>query len=448
MTPSGTTPLLAPGLRHSGLAPVRVGLVGPRNAVRDLAEAARATSPDTARFVTFVCDDPVELAERWNEALGAVQAVVFPGPWHHDRVRELRNLTIPTVHVPVSAEALYVALLHATEDRIDLETVSIDSMPEDGIREAYDELGLASDRVAIRPYVPGTSPEDLLEFHRRQAAAGSALAVTSFFPVERQLRADGIPVRRMQPTRATLRHTLHTATLLARGRRLYDHQIAMVAVQLPAAGDGVPSGPSNYSQQEVGLSVHRVLLDQARRAGAVVVRRTDALFLVTVTRGGLDELTGHLRNAPFIATCRDALGLDLCVGVGLGTSAQLAERHALAGAEHAAVLGPGTGVLVDTRGGRRAMDPNHPVTDVAPVSERTRDLLDRLVRARPATGGPGALTVGVDEVAAILAVTPRSARRICKSLVEAGLAWPTPPIRSANGGRPRQQFQLLADKIA
>jgi hypothetical protein len=44
-------------------------------------------------------------------------------------------------------------------------------------------------------------------------------------------------------------------------------------------------------------------------------------------------------------------------------------------------------------------------------------------------------------------VTPRTARRLLATLVEEGLAWPLPPSRSPQPGRPRQAYRLVIEKL-
>ncbi len=47
----------------------------------------------------------------------------------------------------------------------------------------------------------------------------------------------------------------------------------------------------------------------------------------------------------------------------------------------------------------------------------------------------------------LLSVTPRTARRLLATLVEEGLAWPLPPSRSPQPGRPRQAYRLVIEKL-
>src|SRR5699024_10141224 len=143
----------------------------------------------------------------------------------------------------------------------------------------------------------------------------SVLALTTFSELQQQLEDADRPVRRMRPTRSTVRQSLATALLLARGSRMHENQIAMIAVQLPPTGDGTPEGPSNYWHQDLALSVHRFLLEQIRHSGAILRPRSDSQFMITTTRGGLDEITAGLSVAPFLAPCQTQLGLDLRIGV-------------------------------------------------------------------------------------------------------------------------------------
>jgi predicted ArsR family transcriptional regulator len=75
-----------------------------------------------------------------------------------------------------------------------------------------------------------------------------------------------------------------------------------------------------------------------------------------------------------------------------------------------------------------------------------RELLRRIVVALPDTE-PEPLIVDAARIAAALSVTLRSARRILHSLVAAGMAWTMPPALSPGGGRPRQRFRLLIQKL-
>ena len=61
-------------------------------------------------------------------------------------------------------------------------------------------------------------------------------------------------------------------------------------------------------------------------------------------------------------------------------------------------------------------------------------------------GSDTALVVDA-ETARLLGVTSRTARRLLRGLVDEGFAWPLPPSRAAQPGRPRQFYRLITEKL-
>ena len=55
--------------------------------------------------------------------------------------------------------------------------------------------------------------------------------------------------------------------------------------------------------------------------------------------------------------------------------------------------------------------------------------------------------VDAETAGRVLGVTARTARRLLHSLVEEGLAWPLPPSRAPQPGRPRQFYRLVTEKL-
>ncbi|GAA1597122.1 hypothetical protein GCM10009804_62040 [Kribbella hippodromi] len=432
---------------------VTVGLFGPRRLVKTMAEVGQEVAERSAHGVRFLSggyDDQSEAEERYLRLRDRIDSAVFPGPWAFDLATTGHWLTVPSTHLPLTGAALYAALLRAslTIENVDLRRVSIDSLSQADVAEAYAEIGLDTAHVYDLPYEGPESVAKFAPFHRQKRAT---VALTTILSVERELRTEGVPVLRIAPTRSSVRDALETAVLLGQGTRMGAHQLAMIAVQvIPTGGSRAESG--DYWQQELALSTHQKLLSEARQVGASVTRRSDTLFLVTTTHGALVRLTEQFTVAPFLSALTAQLGVPVAVGAGTGQTARAAEANALMAVEESVAAGGKVAVYLDGGSDRLDLEPGPATANAAPVDstpqidQRALEIVTSIASAMSATPGRQ-VVVDVESVAAIMQVTQRTGRRMLKELVEAGLAWPLPPARSTGGGRPRQQFRLLTEKL-
>ncbi|HYZ52166.1 MAG TPA: transcriptional regulator, partial [Streptosporangiaceae bacterium] len=114
-------------------------------------------------------------------------------------------------------------------------------------------------------------------------------------------------------------------------------------------------------------------------------------------------------------------------------------RSRSGGTSSAAALGRESHPLVPPP--RQAAAPS-----VRPVPSRGIETLARL--ADRLEGSDTALVVDAETAGRLLGVTPRTARRLLRGLVDEGLAWPLPPSRGAQPGRPRQFYRLITEKLS
>jgi hypothetical protein len=418
-------------------------------------QIAERYAPNRVKFVTGGYDDEAEAEERYLRLRDRIDSAVFPGPWQFDLAADGHWLTVPSTHLPLTGAALYAALLRAslTIDDVDLTRVSIDSLAVADVEEAYAEIGLDTTNVSDSPYDGPGSVAGFAAFHRaKREQQGTTLALTTILSVERELRSEGLPVLRIAPTRSSVRDALETAVLLGQGTRMGAHQIAMIAVQLiPTGTSRAESG--DYWQQELALLTHQKLLSEARHVGATVARRSDTLFLLTTTHGALVQLTEHFSIAPFLSSLTAQLGVPVAVGAGTGQTARAAEANALIAVEDSVGREGRVAVYLDAANARTDLPPGtgREITESAPqdgpppIDPRAIEIVTLIAAATTPTASHQ-LIADVEIVAEIMQVTQRTGRRMLKELVDAGLAWPLPPARSS-GGRPRQQFRLLTEKL-
>ncbi|WP_181448547.1 transcriptional regulator [Nonomuraea aridisoli] len=430
---------------------IAIGVAGPHDLVERIVHVgAGLPTAATFRLVSVPHDSRI---------IGGVDVVLFTGPLQYDLARQAGELDVPATYVPVNGAGLYAALLRgALGQGVDPARVSIDSIAPDEVAEAYDEIGLPTAGVHVCEYRRPDSVRGFAGFHERLHRQGATTAaLTTVRTVATRLTAGGVPVLRMTPAASTVRRAIDTAALLGAGNRAQESQIAIALVS-PVARPG-PADPGDYRQQELRLLLHRSLLADARLMGAMVVPREEHAYALITTAGALSRVTDGFRTAPFVGRVRAEVGLDVVCGLGLGGTARDADAHAAAALDRARAAGTaaylvdGDGVALplpahgraasrEARGPGTVAEPGArepgPRSGRAPGSRAVR-IRDRLVERL----GPGCVVVDAETVAEILGLAPRSARRVLQHLVEEGLAWALPPVRSTRAGRPRQPYRLI-----
>jgi hypothetical protein len=436
-----------------------IGIVGPHELVERImlspsSAAAKAGTgvggaglgPDSGpprRLVAAAYRDEQEAADQVVRLGAAIDVCLFASRVPYEYARAAGVLTVPATFVPLGGGALYAALLKASgEDGLDPVRCSIDVLSRADVEEAFADLGRPTPGVHVRE--DSGSPAVVASFHERLWRRGeTSVAFTCLQSVATRLSAAGIPAITLRPTGSDIRVALRTAALIGGYRRLEDAQLALALVEVPALRDGGRRASPRQSRDELRLTVHRFLVQEAQRIHAAVSPTGDHGFLIVATRGSLARATEGFRVAPFADRARSELGVALEVGIGTGRTAVEAEAHARASLGRAQA-GSGLRGFAPSREGHAPVPPPR-LPEAGARRSRSLETLSRL--AEKLSENDADLVVDAETAGQLLAVTPRTARRLLHILVEEGLAWPLPPNRTPQPGRPRQFYRLVVEQL-
>jgi hypothetical protein len=443
-----------------GRGELTIGIVGPLDLVERVMLArtpigqpgtagsfAADTPWPTRRLVAAVYREEQEAADKVLKLGRAVDACMFASHVPYSYARRAGVLCCPATFVPLGGSALFAALLRASRELgapgRELGKASFDALSRTDVDDAFAELGISSREVQV--HEEPARPAVLASFHEQLWRLGrTSVAFTCLPSVAARLAAVDVPVFVLRPTGCAIRAALHAAALLGGHRRLEDAQLVTAIVEVPTLRATARRASLRNAQEELRLTVQRFLLQEADRIQATVAPAGDHSFVVTATRSSMAAGTGGFRSLPFLQRARSELGVIIRVGVGMGRTAAEAEEHARAALGRAE---PGTGIRdvpADREGQPIALASRQPAA-AAPARPRGLETLSRLAGKLPATDD--SLVVDAETAGQLLAVTPRTARRLLHVLVEEGLAWPLPPCPSPQPGRPRQSYRLAVEKL-
>src|SRR5580693_4430554 len=328
--------------RMAGGAEPTIGIVGPHELVERImlsglplnagpgsAQPLDRGEPPARRLVTAAYREEQEAAEKVSRLGGTVDACLFASRVPYELARRAGVLTVPATYIQLSGSALYAAMLRASRDGLDIAKSSIDVISQADAEDAFAELGLVTDNIHVREEVSGAAV--IAAFHERLWHQGEiSVAFTCVQAVARKLAAAQVPVYLLRPTGSAIRAALRTGTLLAGYRRLENAQLAVVIVEVPTLRDTVRRGAPRQAREELRLTVHRFLVQEAQRIHATVSPLNEHGFLVIATRGSLSQATDGLGGPPFVERARSELGIGIEVGVGGGRTELGAEARARA----------------------------------------------------------------------------------------------------------------------
>jgi hypothetical protein len=512
---------------------VTVALVGPHALVERIVLAGLPGAPGRAmhempgapadeirrRLLMAAYRSEQEAPDKVARLGGAADACLFASRAPYEYARRAGVLSCPATYIQLGDGPLLAALREAAAAGHDLRVASFDTLGRPEVERALSLLGLPADGCHLHD--DSASAAAVASFHARLWRIGqTSAAVTCMDEVARRLASAQVPAFIIQPTDAAISAALQISTLLARNRTLADSRLAVALVEVPQLRDTSGKRAPRPAREELRLTVHRFLVQEARRIHAAVTPVSDHSFMIFATSGSL--ASGSVGDPAFVTRARAVLGIALDVGIGTGRTQREAEDRArfmlgqpAADGRVAAVSAPSAGSISPRdiaqapvaaglgNPGKQSQRPASVSRGARPATGQAASLARQLHAERPLAAGQtdagrtdagrtdagrtdagqppaGQMPAGqrqpVDSLSRLrgletlaklaqrladdatpvvdaeltgqlLSVTPRTARRQLRALVDEGLALPLPPSRSQHPGRPRQAYRLVVEKL-
>ncbi|WP_373876518.1 hypothetical protein [Paenibacillus spongiae] len=393
-------------------------------------------------------DEAPALAE---EIGGDVEVILFADPLSHRKAKERMNVTVPTLHVPITDAGLYKALFYAQQNGSLAGGISVDTLSETMVMRTLKDLDISGIRTVIFDGPAYTSMEKLLAFHQEQFRSGAcSIAFTGAGSAAQELSALGIPNRWLLPSDQDIVVTLERALLSTESRRSKEAQIVVGMINVDDFGSLALKRSSEHEVQKLKLDIHRMVLDYVESLDGYLTHLGGDEYLFFTTRGIFERESGGYKTIPLAKDMNKTHGLSLSIGMGFGrsasaagTNARVAMRKAKEAGGNACFIVREDGTLI---GPLEMADPIREVlsfTD-AELIKRAEDAgmtsayLSKLLHNRARLDK---YEYKVHELAALLGITVRSAHRLLLHWIDQGFV-EVSGLEKVPRGRPRQIFKF------
>lgn len=438
-----------------------IGIIGPADSTRLLTGLA-AELGLADRVVARVYGEIDEAPGLAKELDPVCRVLLFTGRAPYTLCRRRRELTAVLQYVPQSGADLYCTLIHLLQEFGGaLPRVSLDTIEPWVVGEAYGDLALPPPAHLISLEVEGDEDRmrpvsELVLFHTERYRAGEVdVCLTCIGSVDRELRASGIPSRRISHTRSALREALRQAQLAERLVLTETTQPAAVLIRLPEIRGGGRGRGGHYEAQRRILRTREALLSLAERLQGRLTDLDEETFIVSTNRGTVEAAISRLTTDKGGPLRLERLPADARIGIGLGATVPGAEENA----RRALVMshGPGDIHVAFTDGKLMRIG-----RDEVGTALRLREIQEPMRRVAAELGvGPLALArltralrqvdasqVTATELARSYGIEPRSARRLMTSLQRAGIATPAGRQGGPRAGRPQTVYRVDMARLA
>ncbi|MFD6756899.1 MULTISPECIES: helix-turn-helix domain-containing protein [Micromonospora] len=431
-----------------------IGIIGPEDSIRLVQEVAAGEGrAEEVSVRTYT--DPEQAPELARELDDVCQVLLFTGRIPYSFAAAAGGLRAEIDYIRHAGIDLYRTLSRMLlAGAGQLPRVSVDTIEADTVRETYHDIDLVPP-TEILPIADSSglllsSLAEVTAYHRERYESGAVEAcLTCLGAVHRELRERGVPVWRVEHTRASVRDALRRAWLAAEVRQSRATQIAVMMIEV-AESASRPQDP--YQAERQRLRLREALLEHAERMRGRLNTIDDRTLVITTTRGTVESaIARHRAGHASLLTLRGVDG-EHTVGFGAGTTIAAAEANA----RQALALGRGggdthvvfpDGEIYSTRGSAVKQRLRETAPGVLRVSEQlrlgplsTRRLLEALHQMDPNQ-------VTARGLADAYGVEARSARRLLKALRAAGFAEEVGVHVSTGAGRPQTVYRVALQRL-
>lgn len=356
----------------------------------------------------------------------------------------------PVYYIPYRGASFYKALCTAISQGFKIDELSIDTIPYYDIIRALDDMQINYNVINHLSDEHGAlSLNGYAAFHRELFKKGiTKAAVTRSCYIKNLLESEGIPAFCIMPVHVTVHNILNVILTQFRKIKLREGQIAVQVFSFNLLGDkdNFYSADDLYSRE---IAISQKLISYTKNISGLLKPANEGNFYIFTTRGSLEQLTNSFTSLPELPILRDLNKSLRACGIGIGNSAREAEYNAVIALKHACADQKGSWyVVLDDKtisgplGSAQQIDYQYASVQLEAVSKKTSLSQATLSKICHALKIYGRDELNAQELATILQILPRSARRILTCLTEHGYAEEIRSEMSETKGRPRKIYKI------
>jgi hypothetical protein len=426
---------------------LKVAVIGPPDLVRLVVEVGRQYPGLNLIPVTYrLAAEALRLALDYQTH---VDVFLFAGPIPYE-IASQQVKSVPMVYIPFTGAGLYRVLFQLTR-ALPLR-ISIDILKRHEVEERINEVGLQAEQLYVKEFRLGQQAADIVQFHYDLWLSHRIdQAITCVTSVYERLVELGVPCYRIIPTQSAICESLKLVQLEGKSLEVGNTQLAVCILNIRQAD----SETVLAQESKVDQGITQMLANFGAKTQTLMYWSDQETTTFITTRGVIEELTGNFTRSPLMEKIADSLPLCISQGIGIGCTANEAERNAkeaLTKAEmqvgggcyavlpNRAILGPlGKGTQLEYSS--RSADPE--LLAVAKQAGISIGTFNKLVALNEQHGHSNLTTT---ELAQWFGFSLRSARRLLNQLEQSNLAVVVGEEQPIYKGRPRQLYSLRLSK--
>ncbi|QRG68903.1 ArsR family transcriptional regulator [Brevibacillus choshinensis] len=378
---------------------------------------------------------------------------LFSGKVPYTMVKEWGKISVPMAYVPHMGASLYRTLLHLSHQcEIKVRELSFDTFSARELILFLKEAGIDEGYTWLLHYDGAITAGELADYHEKLWREGKTkAAVTCLRTADMELRARGVPVHRVLPTRAGVLSVIHMLLRTHEMLHFKDTQIAVQIMEIDPLRELAGGTFATDEWQNAEIKTMEKLLRYTKHLQGSLKTAGPGRYAIFTTRGIMQNVTSDYRAMPDLD---EAFGIHaewVTCGIGIGKTAYEAEIHAGTALLHAKERGPGHWmVFFDDKSIAGPLGSQEQISYSSASSDRLQTLsqqtslsvltlskLDSILKKRRSQ------EINAHELAQYMQILPRSARRILMELESNGLAQVVGEESPNPRGRPRKVYRII-----
>lgn len=425
-----------------------IGIIGPLFSSTKIKDCLKDIDPhmEIKIYIREKVEDTLEvIADCENEC----DVVLFTGCAVSEYVKDNYNIKKPYDFVSRGGTSIVKALWEIKSDNANFDKISIDVIENEVLEDIIKEFSIEPTNLYSKPFTKETSEKETIHWHEELYNQGKTnVMITGFTDVYSELKKKGYPVYRLEPTIPLIKVAYKQ---LKSRYALNKAQYSQIAVEILSFTDNKNDIEYYYSNMMKKSDMDKYIINYVRSIQGSLFPFGRNEYIIFANKGAIYDKENYNKLLELSKDIKNT-GFSLNIGLGIGTTSYQAETNARKAlmksidskSSHIYMVDEDD-TMIGPLGEEKELNYSLKVSDekLIQISEATGLSCESIVKIMALNETRKSNIYDSKELADLLDLSERSARRILQKIVSSDLGRVIAKETSNGKGRPKNLTEIL-----